>query len=144
MSLSALRLTLYIMGLLIVLVGGITTFFGIHTTAQVFAPLADVLLGDTRPVDHFAHPDVDSEMRFYSVIFMAYGLVILHTAANLKVYMDRVPALILVFFVGGAARALTHIYVGNPHGLFDILMTIELGAPVLIYILYRRAQKRLF
>lgn len=144
MSLSALRIALYLSGLAILIVGGITTFFGLSTTGQIFGYLADVLLGDTRPLDHLAHPDVDSEMRFYSVIFMAFGLTVLHTASNLKTYMDRVPPLALVVFVAGCARLLTYVQAGKPHGLFDILMVLEIAVPVLIYILYRRARRRLF
>lgn len=144
MSLKFLKFTLYLAGALVFLVGAVTTFGGLSTTVSLLAPLADILLGDTRPIDHLAHPDVDSEMRFYSTIFMGFGALVIHTGATLRQNLHRVPLLAGLFFLGGTARLMTHYFVGKPHGMFDILMVIELAAPVFIYILYRRADRRLF
>jgi len=59
----------------------------------------------------------------------------------LRDYLNRfhlIPYLLLVFFLSGLGRLIGFVRVGEPHLLFQILMYIELGLPVLLMVFWLR------
>jgi Domain of unknown function (DUF4345) len=73
---------------------------------------------------------MDSELRFYAVLWGAYGIVTIRTARGLPQGLNRVPWLALVFLLGGIGRALSLFSVGTPHPFFTTLMVIEIALPI--------------
>ncbi len=80
-------------------------------------------------------PDADNEMRFYAVLWIAYGVVAVRAARALPASLNVARVLLALFFAGGAGRALSMSSVGAPHPLFIILMWIELLAPPALLLL---------
>jgi hypothetical protein len=80
-----------------------------------------------------AGADIDSELRFYSVFWMAWGTLVIRAADPRRGEAHRLPWLLALFLAGGLGRALGWALHGPPSLLFQILMWIELGlAPLLI------------
>ena len=140
MARTLLNISLYLCGLIIIGVGGSIIAIGPDQTAQNARVLADILLGDTREITDFKTVNVDSEFRFYAGIFVGYGMMLLHTAATMRRNIDRVPALAGIFLLGGIGRAVSLFQVGDPHGLFSILLWLEIGVPILLFMLYQSAR----
>ncbi|WP_229801948.1 DUF4345 domain-containing protein [Paramylibacter ulvae] len=144
MSFSLLRFTLYITGLFIVAIGASIYLFGIFPIVQFAAPLADILLGDISPLDHLNHADIDSEMRFLAIFYVAYGMIILNTASDLRRRMHRIPMLVAVVLLGALGRGISIYFNGAPHGIMLILLSLEIAVPLFILMLQQRAKHRLF
>jgi hypothetical protein len=123
-----------------ILIGLMFVGLGTARTAAIFNALLS-LIYDGGPMDGVSHPNADSELRFYSVIFIGYGIVMVQTAQNLSRHMARVPFLLALFFGGGAARLISFIAAGPPHGLFVLLMGIELALPVVLGLCYLRVRR---
>lgn len=85
-----------------------------------------------------ATPDADSELRFYSVLWIAFGVIAVRAARTLPASLGTARLLLALFFAGGAGRALSMATTGVPHPLFIILMWIELLAPPALYLLSLR------
>jgi hypothetical protein len=81
---------------------------------------------------------VDSELRFYATLFVAYGGVALwclhHLAAKRRVIM----VLAGVLFAGGVGRLCSMLAVGLPHPFFVVMTALELGLPPVMLWLLRR------
>lgn len=84
--------------------------------------------------------DGDSEMRFYAVFWMAYGIALLFIARDTVRFRIWVPLLLGLFFLGGVGRAISVVQLGWPHPLFTVLMVIELVLPVVLLILHAIAR----
>ena len=95
---------------------------------------------DAGPLSGLGEPNDDSELRFYSVFFAAYGIVLVQTAGNLARHGHRVPILLGLFFAGGIARLLSLLTIGTPHALFLLLLGFELLLPPLLYICWRQVR----
>ena len=128
-----LKLGLYGLGLSAILIGGSIALFGSHSVVTFFENALSIFYVSS-PTTDLASPNVDSELRFYSVMFVFYGGVLVQTARNLELYSARVPLLLAVFFLAGVARLLGCVFVGVPQMLFLILMVIELTLPVILFI----------
>jgi Domain of unknown function (DUF4345) len=94
----------------------------------------------------FANPpeawtrDGDSEMRFYSVFWAAYGIALLFIARDIVRFRIWVPLLLGLFLLGGVGRAISIIQFGWPHPLFTVLMAVELALPVILLVLHAMAR----
>lgn len=75
---------------------------------------------------------MDSEDRFYVVMFLAYGAVMLWTLRGLERKLPVVRFLAAVLFVGGLARIVSLIAVGPPHPFFLAMTIVELALPPII------------
>lgn len=142
MAKTLLLFGLYGLGLSGVLIGGAMALFGPHAVGTFF----NVALGLSQsagPVTDLASVNVESEMRFYALMFVFYGGVLIHTARHVEIHFKRVPLLLSVFFLAGVARLLGYVSVGKPHMLFITLMVIELGLPVLLLGLWWLQSRRL-
>jgi hypothetical protein len=75
---------------------------------------------------------VESELRFYSAFYLAYGLHVLRTAARPEPDPAAVNAIAAALFLAGLGRAGAWLAVGKPHPLQRALLAIELALPPLI------------
>lgn len=112
---------------------------GVEVTGQLFNRSL-LLFYDGGPVTNLGSPNAESELRFFSVFWIAYGGVLIQTAQDLTRHWRRVPLLLGLFFAGGAARLIGYFAVGQPHVLFILLMIIELTLPVILYLCWRAAK----
>lgn len=75
---------------------------------------------------------VDSHVRFMGPVFAGYGLGWLDTAAARKPDLDRMRLLAGLMALGGIGRLATRATLGAPHRFHDLLVAVELGAPVVV------------
>lgn len=100
--------------------GAVATAAGLHTAltgARSFPPF--------RPAD----PRIESELRFYSAYYVAYGAALLRLAER----ADRDPAVLrslsAPLFLAGLARAGAWAATGRPHPTQQALLALELALP---------------
>ena len=122
-----------------VLIGLMIVGLGAQRTAAIFNAVISIV-HDGGVMSGVDNANADSELRFYSVIWIGYGIIMVQTAQNISRHISRVPFLLILFFGGGAARLISYIVVGPPHALFVLLMGIELALPVLLGLCYVRAR----
>jgi hypothetical protein len=80
----------------------------------------------------------DSHVRFMGPVFAGYGLGWLDAAAGQEPDLDRMRVLAGLMALGGVGRLATRVTVGRPHRFHDLLLAIELSAPVVVEVLGRR------
>ncbi|PPJ26288.1 DUF4345 domain-containing protein [Nocardia nova] len=80
---------------------------------------------------------IDSDMRFYAVVFGAYGLAVAWCARDVEHRGPAINALGAVFFAGGIARLLAWVVSGEPNWFYMLMTPVELLIPVLNYFLVR-------
>ncbi|MFD3510419.1 DUF4345 domain-containing protein [Nocardia sp. NPDC058666] len=76
---------------------------------------------------------IDSDLRFYSVLFAAYGLAYIWCAKDVETKAVPINLLGAIFFVGGLARFLSIAAVGLPHVFYIVMIPVELIVPALNY-----------
>ena len=81
---------------------------------------------------------VDSDMRFFSVLFAAYGLAWAWCARDVERNANMINALGAVFFVGGVARLIAWAATGEPNWFYVLMIPVELVIPVVNYLMVRR------
>jgi hypothetical protein len=84
------------------------------------------------PREGTANPTLESELRFYSGFYAAYGLAALRVAPRADRDTATVRALSGALFLAGAARAGGWLAAGRPHPLQRALLAVELALPPLI------------
>ncbi|MBL4893201.1 MAG: DUF4345 domain-containing protein [Rhizobiaceae bacterium] len=139
---SILRICLFVLGMNVVGIGVSMILLGPSATGNFFAKIISWFFSDSQNLNGFSSTNIDSELRFYAVFFVAYGAALLGTATNLARYMKFVPLLAGLFLIGGIGRMLSFFLVGPPHILFSVLMAIELALPLLIIFLWQFARER--
>ena len=82
---------------------------------------------------------IDSDMRFYAVLFVAYGMAFTWCALEVGERARVANALGVVFFAGGVARLLSWASSGRPNWFYVVKIHVELVVPVVNYALLRRA-----
>jgi hypothetical protein len=133
-----LRIAVSFLGLAALLIGGMIFVIGPDATGQIFAAVLRVALPETPQLDGLVGADVDSEMRFYAVLWMAYGGVAMWVVRALPKRMNLLRAMLGVFWLGGLGRVLSYFAIGAPHPLFLVLMWVEIALPpVLIALSYQ-------
>jgi hypothetical protein len=75
---------------------------------------------------------VESELRFYSAFYVAYGQLLLRTARREDLDSEALRQLAAALFLGGLGRAAAWRAVGKPHPLQRALLALELGLPPLV------------
>jgi hypothetical protein len=105
------------------LAGTIATVAGLHTL------LAG---GRSFPPWRRAGATVESELRFYSAFYVAYGGHALRAAARADSDPPAVNGIAAALFLAGLGRAGAWLAVGRPHPLQQALLAIELAAPPLL------------
>ena len=113
-------------------VGGlVATSAGLHT-----------LIGGGKSFPPWRRADamVESELRFYSAFYVAYGVLVLRTAEHPDRNHQAVPALSAALFLAGLGRAAAWRTVGKPHPVQQALLAIELAAPPLVALEHARLE----
>ncbi len=80
---------------------------------------------------------VDSHVRFMGSAFAGYGLGWLDAAAAPEPDLNRMRVLAGLMALGGVGRLATRATIGRPHRFHDLLLAIELAAPVVVEALGR-------
>jgi len=75
---------------------------------------------------------VDSELRFYSAFYVAYGIAMLRAAPRADGEPETVRNLAGALFLAGLARAAAWRSSGAPHPAQRALLAVELGLPPLL------------
>lgn len=133
---ALLKYCFYILAVSAMLIGGSNFLFGIAITGSVFdttlqsAGLMPSSLGD------FSTASVDSEFRFYSVFWFAYGAMLWRTAARLGTELKLAGWLIALFGFGGIGRLISYLAYGPPAPLFLFLTWVEVVLSVLMLIIW--------
>jgi uncharacterized protein DUF4345 len=81
---------------------------------------------------------IDSDMRFYALLFVAYGLTFVWCAADITQRRQVVNVLGAVFFAGGLARQLSWAVTGEPNWFYVGMIPVELVIPLVNYVLIRQ------
>lgn len=81
---------------------------------------------------------VDSHVRFMGPVFAGYGLSWIDAATSDEPDVDKMRVLAALMALGGVGRLATRITLGRPHRLHDLLLAVELSAPVVVEALVRR------
>ncbi|KLI06701.1 hypothetical protein ACT17_04570 [Mycolicibacterium conceptionense] len=85
-----------------------------------------------------ADATVDSHVRFMGPVFAGYGLGWLDAASAREPDLNRMLMLAGLMALGGIGRIVTRATLGRPHRFHDLLLGIELAAPVVVEALGRR------
>ncbi|MBL4750237.1 MAG: DUF4345 family protein [Amylibacter sp.] len=138
MAFHLLRILLFITSFLIVGVGLSFFVLGPNTTFTLLLELSKPLLNSPAPITDMAAPNVDGEIRTLAPFLIAYGVLVFLEAKHLRTHLYYVPHLLAVFFAAGIGRVLSYFIAGAPHPLFSyILLSAELGAPILLFLVYK-------
>jgi hypothetical protein len=81
---------------------------------------------------------IDSDMRFFALLFAAYGLTFVWCAADLTTRGRVANVLGVVFFAGGLARLLAWAVTGQPNWFYVLMIPVELVIPLVNYLLIRQ------
>lgn len=144
MAFHLLRILLFIASFLIVGVGLSFFVLGPNTTFALLLELSKPLLNNPAPITDMASPNVDGEIRTLAPFLIAYGILVFLEAKHLRTHLYYVPHLLAVFFAAGIGRVLSYFIAGAPHPLFSyILLSAELGAPILLFLVYKLTLRKL-
>lgn len=80
----------------------------------------------------------DSHVRFMGPVFAGYGLGWLDAARGPEPDLGRMRLLAGLMALGGMGRLATRATMGRPHRFHDLLLSIELAAPVVVEMVSRR------
>jgi hypothetical protein len=83
----------------------------------------------------------DSYVRFMGAVFAGYGLGWLDAAGSEEPDVNRMRMLAGLMAAGGAGRLITRATRGRPHRFHDLLLAIELAAPLIVETLHRRGAR---
>ena len=114
---AKLSLALKVVSPVIVLVGCLHLVLGLN---------AEVLLGANIGQETVSDPVLDSQNRFYGVVFTAYGFLFYICASNLTKYQTILRTLLWVFFAAGCARLVSIVVHGMPSNYVLMLLATEL------------------
>jgi hypothetical protein len=115
------------------LVRGWLTVFGL---ACVGIALAHLVIGAATIIGGGpVNATIDSDLRFYAVLFAAFGLGYVWAARDLEHRAAAANLLGLLFFLGGLARLLAWAQTGAPNWFYLAMIPVELVIPVVNWIL---------
>jgi hypothetical protein len=127
-----LRFAIVLLAGAALLIGGLIFVLGPSATGDAFTTALQVVAPDVAPLTGLRGPDIDSEMRFYAVLFIAYGGAGFWALRAFQERLGLVRLMLAIFMLGGLGRAVSYVSVGAPHPLFILLMWIELLAPPIL------------
>lgn len=136
----ALRIASSVLGFAATIIGGLIFVIGPAMTGDIFATVLQAVMPSVPPTVGLVGPDVDSEMRFYAVLWIAYGAAAVWVSRRLPERIGLLRLMLAIFWLGGVGRGISFLAVGAPHPLFIVLMWIELVLPaVLLALSFRPA-----
>ncbi|WOC10983.1 DUF4345 domain-containing protein [Gordonia sp. MP11Mi] len=80
---------------------------------------------------------MDSDLRFFNVLFAAYGATFLWASRDVIGRARQINLLGLLFFVGAFGRLLAWIASGTPTPFYVAMFVVELVVPVVHYVVLR-------
>ena len=102
--------------------------------ATLLIVTAHLLLGSAAiPGASVVSATIDSEDRFYAVIFGGYGLALLYAARDVVERALLIRFLAGLFLAGAFGRILSWVMVGPPHPFFMAMLALELVLPLIIW-----------
>jgi len=126
-----LKYALMALGFAAILIGLMMFLLGPQATGNVFAGVFSRVISMPETVVGLGDVNTDSEMRFYSVLWVTYGIIAVQAAHALPKQLTRARILMFIFFMGGIARLFSIAQFGMPHPLFIALMSVELALPAI-------------
>ena len=115
------------------LLGAVALVAGLYTVATGSAGM---------PGNSEATANVESELRFYSVFWSAFGVFALIAARDPERWRKLIHLLAAFLFLGGVARGFGWIATSRPDTQFLVLMGLELALPLLMVGLSARLRMR--
>ena len=106
-------------------------FFGVLTVTMGCLTVAtggSLNMPDAGPVS----ASVDNQFRFFSVWFLAAGVLTLRAAASPEHATNLIRGLCIALVVGGLARLWSMVTVGVPHPIFVASMAGEILIPAVL------------
>lgn len=88
-----------------------------------------------------ASATIDSRERFYSAIFLGYGLAWIWAARQSPLPLRLLTGLTAVFLLGGIGRVISWIDLGAPHWMQIAEGAVELVLPFVFFALIRSARR---
>ncbi|KQS00284.1 hypothetical protein ASG12_04975 [Williamsia sp. Leaf354] len=85
---------------------------------------------------------MESDLRFYNVLFAAYGAAFIWAANDVEARARIINALGALFFVGGVARLWAWVAVGAPNWFYVGMIPVELVIPIAHALMLRRIAGR--
>lgn len=73
---------------------------------------------------------MESDLRFYNVVFLAYGLAFIWAARDIPARATAIQILGAVFFGGGLVRLLAWAVAGTPSWFYIAMIPVELIIPI--------------
>ena len=127
-----LRISIGFLGISAICIATSIILFGFHATGAFFEGVYIALTGHQAGLTPVYSVNADSELRFYSALWLAYGVLAVIAAYKFEQKKHWIPWLSLVFFGGGLARLMSYFTVGAPHPFFIVLLCIELVLPIIL------------
>ncbi|NRB41792.1 MAG: DUF4345 domain-containing protein [Pseudomonadales bacterium] len=87
---------------------------------------------------------IDNELRFFSMFWLAYGGFCFWTGRNLRKRNHFIPLIALVFFLGGVGRLFSTLMVGSPGSFLLGAMIVEFVLPLVMYVIYKKQKNNEF
>jgi hypothetical protein len=84
---------------------------------------------------------IDSDMRFYALLFAAFGATFVWCAGNITDRGHVANLLGAVFFAGGFARLIAWAATGQPNWFYVLMIPVELFIPMVNYALIRQSSQ---
>lgn len=113
-------------------------FFAVGAMHLALGVRADVMLGAELPPAALQDAVLDSQNRFYGVVFTIYGVLLWLSASDLARYERVLRCLLWVFFAGGIARLVSIASHGLPGAPVMTLMLLELVLPPALLVWFGR------
>jgi hypothetical protein len=90
------------------------------------------------PASVAAIPELDSQARFYGMIFMGYGALTWLYTRDMDRYAPVLTILAVAMFLGGCMRFVSMALTGLPPLPMRVLLGLELGLPALLLWMQQR------
>lgn len=78
-------------------------------------------------------PEIDNQYRYLSAFYLSLAFLIWWMLPNIEKHTTPLRILIGVIFLGGLARAYSHMTVGAPPTTNVVGMLMEFGSPVIVW-----------
>ena len=85
---------------------------------------------------------MESDLRFYNVLFVAYGAAFIWAANDVAGRARVINALGALFFAGGVARLWAWVVAGAPNWFYVGMIPVELVIPIVHALVLRRTAGR--
>jgi uncharacterized protein DUF4345 len=112
--------------------------FAVSLIHVLFGASSEVILGSGISDTSMLDPSLDSQNRFYGAAFALYGGVFWLCSTNLALYTDLLKLALTVFFLAGASRVLSIVFIGWPSPEILMLTAVELLGPLIMYLWLKR------